>query len=129
VERHLPGVWYSLLKVSPGPRHALPFYAAVSGMAHLQSRRPAAVFYPLGHPTTYTYGSNHGYSGYLFSYGPIMTSYREEGFVMTFRVCFVNIVASSETREFLKAWDKEYVFSEFIPDRFMGPKVNALTTA
>jgi hypothetical protein len=43
-------------------RHALPFYAlrvgnpysgltAVSGVAPLQGRRPAAVFYPFGHPT------------------------------------------------------------------------------
>jgi hypothetical protein len=29
---------------------------AVSGVAHLQGKRLAAVFYPFGHPTPYSYG-------------------------------------------------------------------------
>jgi hypothetical protein len=43
-------------------RHTLPFYAlwaghltAVSRAARPQGGRPAAVFYPFGHPTPYTY--------------------------------------------------------------------------
>jgi hypothetical protein len=47
-------------------RHALPFYAlqahcpwnnltAVTGVTSTQGRRPAAVFYPSGHPTRYAY--------------------------------------------------------------------------
>jgi hypothetical protein len=37
---------HELPKVSPGP--AMPY---LLGVAHPQGRRPAAVFYPLGHPT------------------------------------------------------------------------------
>jgi hypothetical protein len=31
---------------------------AISGLPRLQGKRPAAVFYPFGHPTPYTYGKS-----------------------------------------------------------------------
>jgi hypothetical protein len=50
-----------LPKVSTGPAMPYPFTpweqatpeTAASGVAHPQGWRPAAVFYPLGHPTPY----------------------------------------------------------------------------
>jgi hypothetical protein len=70
---------HGLPKVSLGPaRHALHFYAlcsgllcnglmAVSGVAHLQGRRPAAVFYPFGHPTPYAYDLKSNFGDLIMS--------------------------------------------------------------
>jgi hypothetical protein len=41
-------------------RYALPyltFLMAISGVAHPQGGRPAAIFYLFGHPTPYNYGN------------------------------------------------------------------------
>jgi hypothetical protein len=39
-------------------RLPLKWSTAVIGVAHLQGGRPAAIFYPFGHPTLYVYGSS-----------------------------------------------------------------------
>jgi hypothetical protein len=44
------GSGHGLPEVSPGP--AMPY---PSGAAQLQGTQPAALFYPFGHPTPYTY--------------------------------------------------------------------------
>jgi hypothetical protein len=44
----------TLLRPAGGPPHKRR--SAVWGVARLQGGRPAAVVYPLGHPTPYAYG-------------------------------------------------------------------------
>jgi hypothetical protein len=71
-------VAHGLSKVSLGPVISLPFYGlmAVSRMAThivLQGGQPAAVFYPLGHPTLYARTIREGVStdGRKFHTGPL----------------------------------------------------------
>jgi hypothetical protein len=49
------GVWQEVAMDSLNLHPGLPCH--VSGVACQQGRRPAAVFYPLGHPTPYAHGS------------------------------------------------------------------------